>query len=59
MSPPGSKDRLLDFQEIIHAEPRLGIRCRRYNPKTGEFTSAENSSEDDSGSEKEHETILR
>ena len=36
-----------------------GIRLRRHNPKTGEFTSRENSSSDDSDDEKEHETVIR
>ena len=36
-----------------------GIRLRRHNPKTGEFTSRENSSDDDSDDEKEHETVIR
>ena len=64
----GSKDRLLDFQDINEAitntsiadpNTNCGIRCRKYNPKTGDFTSAQNSSEDDSDGDKEHEVVLR
>ena len=38
-----------------------GIRFRKYNSKTGEFTSANNSSSEDGTSEdeKEHETVIR
>ena len=37
----------------------MEIRCRKYNPKTGDFTSAQNSSDDDSDSAKEEEVVLR
>ena len=65
---PCTKDRLLDFQDVRVAitntsitDPTLseGIRFRKYNSKTGEFTSRENSSDDDSDGDKEHEATLR
>ena len=38
---------------------QTGIRLRRYNSKTGDFTSALNSSEEETDDECQHEALLR
>ena len=47
------------FPALQMEQMNTGIKLRRHNPKTGEFTSRENSSDDDSNDEKEHETVIR
>ena len=53
----------IDKIPSLHMNPmeESGIRFRKYNSKTGEFTSANNSSSEDGTSEdeKEHETVIR
>ena len=56
-------ERLGECKKVSSEQPNLyeqnGIRLRRYNSKTGDFTSAMNSSDDDSDNEFQHEMVLR
>ena len=53
---------IIEDKPSLHMNPMevSGIRFRKYNSKTGDFTSANNSSEDDTtDDEKQHETVIR
>ena len=49
----------LALNDLHRVRPQDEIKIRRYNENTGDFTSAENSSADNSSDEFEHETVLR